>query len=223
MNNYLKFPSILLAVGFCNSGKTVSITYTIKTCQAWDFIIIISNTAEFNGDYEFLKDLGIKHRIYNASKITEILATIIKIQETNLKSGNIQNLLIVCDDVMGSLNNSDTFKKLASIFRHLKITIFMTTQYVSNSTTYIRELANYIFCFDQRTEASKKAVYMSYFNDIGTFNDFKKLFSGLKPFQFFFIDRVGKKRFKFMCPFEKKIDKPEESKEKKIFKQLEDF
>lgn len=204
MNNYLKFPCILLAVGFCNSGKTVALTYTIKTCDIFDFVIVISNTAEFNGDYDFLKELGIKHRIYNASKITETLDTVMKIQEKNLKAGNVANLLIICDDVMGSLNSNDTFKKLTSTFRHFKISLFISTQFVNNSTTYIRELANYIYCFDQRTEQSKKAIYMSYFNDVGTFNDFKKLFSGLKPYQFFFIDRVNKKRLKFICPFEKK-------------------
>ena len=202
MNEYLQFPSILLAVGFCNSGKTVSIRYTIKTCNCWDFIIVISNTAQFNGDYDFLKEKGIKHRIYGASDIGGIIEKVLKIQADNIKKGIKQNVLLVLDDIMGSLNTCDAFKKLTSTYRHMMLSLFITTQFCNNSTTYVRELANYVYCFDQRTEQSKKAIYSSYFSDVGTLAEFKKLFSGLKPFQFFFIDRIKKRRFKFICPFD---------------------
>ena len=203
MNSYIKFPCILLAVGFCNSGKSVAVRYTIKTAKEFDFIVVISNTAEFNGDYEFLKEVkGVGHRIYNGSKCNEILEMLMNIQEKNHKEGKKFRLAIVLDDVMGSLNTSDIFKRLTSTYRHFSITLMITTQFCNNSTTYIRELANYIYCFDQRTEQSKKAIYSSYFSDVGTFSDFKRLFAGLKPYQFFFIDRVKKQRFKMICPYD---------------------
>lgn len=202
MNEYVNCPCILLAVGFCNSGKTVSIRYTVKTCNNFDFIIVISNTAEFNGDYEYLKDLKIKHRIYNGSKCNEVIELLLKIQEENHKNNKKNKVLLICDDIMGSLNTSDTFKKLCSTYRHFNISLFITTQFCNNSTTYIRELANYVYCFDQRTEQSKKAIYSSYFSDVGSFAEFKKLFSGLKPYQFFFIDRVKKRRLKMICPYD---------------------
>lgn len=204
MNAFMKTPCILLCVGFCGGGKTVAITYTIKTLKAFDFVVVLSSTSEFNGDYDFLKDMpGVSSRIYNASNCNDMFAKIMKIQEIAKKKGDMKRVCIVCDDVMGVLSNSKVFAKLASTYRHFNISIFITTQFVNNSTTYIRELANYVFVFDQRTDQSRKAIHQSYFGDTGTFSQFKELFAGLKPYQFFFIDRPGKKRFKFLVPYEK--------------------
>lgn len=200
MNKYIQFPSILLAVGFCKSGKTYSIQYTIRTSPKFDFIIVVSNTAEFNSDYDYLKELNIPHRIYNTSIINEVMEYAMNTQESNRKKGIKVNVALIFDDVMGALNNNKTFQKLTSCFRHFYISVIVLTQYCNSQTTYIRELANYIYCFDQRTEQSKKAIYNSYFGDVGTFNDFKKIFTGLKPYQFFFIDRVLKNKTKMKCP-----------------------
>lgn len=206
----MKTPCILLCVGFCGGGKTVAITYTIKTLKAFDFVVVLSSTAEFNGDYDFLKQMpGVSSRIYNASNCNDMFKKIMSIQEESKKKGDMKRVCIVCDDVMGVLSNSKVFAKLASTYRHFNISIFITTQFVNNSTTYIRELANYVFVFDQRTDQSRKAIHQSYFGDTGTFGQFKELFAGLKPYQFFFIDRPGKKRFKFLVPYEKTEKEPE--------------
>jgi len=201
MNSYMQFPSIVLAVGYCASGKSTALKYTIQTIETFDFYIIISNTAQFNNDWDFIKSFERPFRIYNGSKINEIIHMVLAIQEKNLKAGKVSSVALVLDDILGSLNNSDIFKKLVSCYRHFKISVFMTTQFCNGSTTMVRELSSYIFCFDQRSEQSKKAIFQSYFNDVPTFNDFKKIFSGLKPFQFFFIDRVKKRRFKMLVPY----------------------
>lgn len=233
MNAFMKTPCILLCVGFCGGGKTVAITYTIKTLKAFDFVVVLSSTAEFNGDYDFLKEMpNVSSRIYNASNCNDMFAKIMKIQEESKKKGNMQRVCLVCDDVMGVLSNSKVFAKLASTYRHFNISIFITTQFVNNSTTYIRELANYVFVFDQRTDQSRKAIHQSYFGDTGTFGQFKELFAGLKPYQFFFIDRPGKKRFKFLVPYEKtpvlpkigeKAEKGEKTEKTKIKDEKEAF
>ncbi len=204
MDKYIKTPCILLAVGHCGSGKTVAMEYTIKTLKAFDFIVIISNTALFNNSYDFLKDMGINHRIYNGSNCDKIFKTIMKIQEF---SKDRKRVCICADDILGSLTNSKTFLKLASTYRHFNISLFLTSQYVSAQTTIIRELANYCFIFESRTDSSRKAIYQSYFGDCGTFIEFKKMFNTLKPYYFYFLDRPGKKRLKMTIPFvEKKND-----------------
>lgn len=200
MNKYQIFPSITLAVGYCNSGKTTSLKYTINTIDKFDFYVVISNTALFNGDWNFLAEFDRPYRIYDGSRISEIIELILKIQEENLKVGKVKTLCLILDDILGSLNNSDIFKKLVSCYRHFKISLFITTQFCNSSTTMIRELSSYIYVFDQRSEQSKKAIFQSYFNDISTFTLFKQTFAGLKPFQFFFIDRVKKRRFKMLVP-----------------------
>lgn len=204
----------MLCIGFCNSGKTYSIQYTIKTTKCFDFIIIISNTAEFTGDYAFLKDLGIGYRIYSASAINEVMKYVMDVQKKNLLEGNKINVAIIFDDVMGSLTNNKTFQVLASCFRHYLISIIISTQYCNTQTTYIRELANYVYCFNQRTERAKKSVYESFFGDIGHFNDFKRIMNNLEPYQFFFVDRILKKRIIMRCPSaENKKAEPKETKE----------
>lgn len=175
--------------------------YTIKTLKAFDFVVVVSNTALMNNDYNFLKEIGLDHRIYNASQCTKVFKMLMHIQEMSTEK---KRVCCVLDDCLGSLNNSKTFLKLASTYRHFNISLFMTTQFVNASMTYIRELANYVFVFDQRTDSSRKAIYQSYFGDCGTFTEFKRLFAGLKPYQFFFIDRPGKRRFKMIVPYKPK-------------------
>lgn len=214
MDKYIKLPSILLAIGHCHSGKTVAVQYTIKTLKAFDFIIVLSNTAMFNGDYDFLKKMGIDHRIYNGSQCDKVFKTVMKIQEFAIEK---KRVCIVCDDILGSLTNSKTFLKISSTYRHFNISLFLTSQFVNSQNTIIRELANYCFIFESRTDSSRKAIYQSYFGDCGTFTDFKRLFTGLKPYQFFFLDRPGKKRFKMIVPFiapeipQKLDEKPEKA------------
>lgn len=209
MDKYIKTPSIVLAVGHCGSGKTVAMQYTIKTLKAFDFVVVLSNTASMNGDYDFLKDIGLDHRIYNGSQCDKVFKTIMKIQEFSKEK---KRVAIVCDDILGSLTNSKTFLKLSSTYRHFNISLFLTSQYVSAQTTIIRELANYCFIFESRTDSSRKAIYQSYFGDCGTFVEFKKMFHTLKPYQFYFLDRPGKKRVKMMVPFfDKKVKEIEEN------------
>ncbi len=201
MNAYMIFPSITLAVGYPNAGKSTILRYTIQTVALFDFYIVISNTAEFTDDWKFLNDLNRPFRVYNGSKLTETLELILAIQERSLKLGKISTVALILDDILGSLNNSDVFKKLISCYRHFKISVFMSTQYCNASTTMARELSTYIFVFDQRSAMAKKSIYESYFQDCPTFNDFKRVFSGLKPYQCFFIDRVRKRRLKMIAPF----------------------
>lgn len=212
MDKYIKTSCILLAVGHCGSGKTVAMQYTIRTLNAFDFIVVLSNTAQFNRDYDFLKDMGLDHRIYNGSQCDKVFKLIMRIQEFSTEK---KRVCIICDDILGSLTNSKTFLKLASTYRHFNISLFLTSQYVSAQSTIIRELANYVYIYESRTDSSRKAIYQSYFGDCGTFIEFKKLISGLKAYQFFFIDRPGKRRFKMIVPFNavpKPRENPQESK-----------
>jgi len=200
MEKYINFPSILLAVGFCKSGKTYSVQYTLRTCKKFDMVIVVSATAQFTDDYKYLEEIGVKHKIYNTSKIEEIMTYLMNKQQEILKMGQVVEVALILDDCMGSLNDSKVFKKLTSCFRHFHISIIVLTQYCNNQTTYVRELANYIYCFDQRTEQSKKAIYNAYFGDVGSYKEFKTKFENIKPYQFWFIDRIKKYKTKLICP-----------------------
>lgn len=233
MNQFMKLPAIVLFTGHCASGKTVCVTYCIKSMKAFDFVVVLSSTASFNGDYDFLKDLpNVKSRIYNANCCEQMFEKIMNIQGEAKKKGSMDRVLLVLDDVAGILKNSKMFLRLASTYRHFNISIFITIQFISNGISNIKELANYVCMWDQRTKLAKKAAYESYFNDVGTYAEFNELFTGLKPYQFFFIDRPGKKRMKFLVPYEKtpvlpkigeKAEKGEKTEKTKIKDEKEAF
>jgi hypothetical protein len=203
MEKYIQTPCILLAVGYCKSGKSYSVKYTIKTIKRFDFVIVISTTAEFNNEYEYLKEMGISSRIYNTSKLNETMQKMMEIQNNAIKSGKKPNICLILDDCMGALKNNSTFQRLISCYRHYNISIFILTQYCVSQATFVRELCNYVYIFNQRTERSKKIVYENFFNDIESYEAFKKKFAELKEYEFFFIDRVNQERFIMKCPSDK--------------------
>ncbi len=225
MHNYIKkLPAILLAVGHCGSGKSVAVRYTIESLNTFEFVVVVSNTAAFNNDYDFLKTLNINHRIYNAMNCDRIIETVMNIQERSIKENQApKKCLLVFDDILGSLSNSKTFTKLITTYRHFNISIFLTAQFVKSSFTTIRELSSYILVFTQNSQDALKGVYESYFSDIGTFSKFKEYFAGLKEYQFFFVDRPGKKRFKMRINLERKQEPEENPLDKKKREFLEKF
>ena len=86
-----------------------------------------------------------------------------KIQKRNREKNNPCNVLLIFDDIFGSINNSKVFKDLVSTYRHYNISIIFSAQYVSGSVTYLREISNYIILFNQRTQSALKLAYESYF------------------------------------------------------------
>jgi hypothetical protein len=61
----------------------------------YDAIILFSETAELNQDYNFIE----KSFIYKTSEIEDKLNKILKIQLNNIKKNKKVNLLIILDDV----------------------------------------------------------------------------------------------------------------------------
>ena len=87
----------LLASKRC-SGKSVLVRNIIKhllDLYSYSAIILFSETAELNEDYNFID----KCFIYKTNQIEEKLNKILKIQLNNIKKGKNINLLIILDDV----------------------------------------------------------------------------------------------------------------------------
>lgn len=202
MDNYIKLPFILNVAGGCGSGKSYFIQYLIKTLPGFDCIVVISNTAGFTQDYEFLKEMGIKFFIFNSLDAEVKIKTLMALQKKNRLSNTIKNVLLIFDDIFGSIKDSKCFKDLASTFRHYRISIIFSAQYISASATYLREISNYIIIFSQKTTNALKLCYENYFvEDYENFNSFKVgFFKKLKKYHFYFIDRILGKKFIMVCP-----------------------
>lgn len=203
MNNYIKLPFILNINGFCGSGKSYFINYFIKSFKSeFSCIIIFSNTANFTQDYEFLNNENIKHFIFGSLDVDEKIQMTMNIQKKNRLNNNPAKVLIIFDDIFGSINNSKIFKNLITTYRHYNISIIFSAQYVSGAQTYLREISNFVILFNQRTQNALKLCYENYFADTyDTYTDFKTHFvNKLKNFHFYFIDRINNKKYIMVCP-----------------------
>lgn len=203
MNKYIKLPFILNVNGFCGSGKSYFIKYLVK-CLRNEFgcVIVFSNTANFTNDYDFLKEIELKHFIFGSLDVEEKIKKIMEIQKKNRANNNPVNVLIIFDDIFGNVKDNKIFKDLVSTFRHYRINIIFSSQYISGTATYLREISNYIIIFNQRTQNALKLTFENYFADTyENFNQFKADFvKKLQKYHFYFIDRITNTKYIMVCP-----------------------
>jgi ABC-type dipeptide/oligopeptide/nickel transport system ATPase component len=206
MNNYIKLPFIVNIAGHCGSGKSYFISYLVKSLKKdFNCITVFSNTAQFTEDYNFLKDLetgDLKTFVFSSLHAEDAIKKIMAIQKANRQKNLKRNVLIIFDDIFGSIKDSKTFKDLISTFRHYNISIAFSAQYITACATYLREISNYIVIFHQRTQNALKICYENYFiADYETFAAFKQNFSKkLQKFYFYFIDRINDTKTVMVCP-----------------------
>lgn len=203
MNNYIKTPFIMSVNGFCGSGKSYFISYLVRSLKdEYDCIIVFSNTANFTNDYDFLDTSGLKNFIFTSLDAEEKIKQIMGIQKKNRLSDKQRNVLIIFDDILGSIKDNKCFKDLISTFRHYRISIIFSVQYISASATYLREISQYIVIFNQRTNNALKLCYENYFADTyENFSSFKLDFcKKLQNYNFYFIDRISNNKYIMKCP-----------------------
>lgn len=191
--------SITTLLGSPNAGKSYLIKYMISRDKKYfDYIIIISNTANFNNEYKYLSKLGKPYKICNAMNVDDKLKIIMKKQKKYRQNGVKSRILLVFDDIMGIVKDSKQIKVLMSMYRHYNITVLFTSQYIAQVPSYCRELSTYIILFKQRTERGLRLAYESYFQDINTFREFKALMKNkLQNHRFYVVDR--KKQTRYIC------------------------
>jgi len=188
-------------LGSCGAGKTVLCKYIISYFEdKFDFVFVITSTG-FNGQYDFLDTLSLKNKVMNTIDFDKKIAFIMKKQKAYIDSGIKPSILIVFDDVMGSIKTSKKIKLLISTFRHYNINIIFISQYANAISTELRELCFYSCVFNQFTERSLKAVNESYFAHMN-FKDFKMFINKKlsKPYTFMFVDRIKKKNSIMKAP-----------------------
>ena len=155
----IKQHSFILICSKRASGKTVLNIDLIKNLldkYEYNNVILFSQTAQFNKDYDFLdRDL-----IFKCDDMDDKLSKILKIQERNIKNHKIINLLIILDDVQIH-KKSKILVDLSTLGRHFKITCICSVQYpktLINSS--IRNNLDYII-FSDLGEMALKAIYES--------------------------------------------------------------
>ena len=140
--------------GVRRSGKTVCTQALLKgpLHKRFHHTILISGTLELHDQKEYFPTIPKSHR-YTDGQLSEVLHRVIEIQEQAIKKnrGKAKDILIVADDVLdGStrVKNSKALTKLATLGRHLKVSVVMLVQHlVSGCNTAVRANADLLFVF----------------------------------------------------------------------------
>ena len=182
----LKQHSFILIASKRASGKTVLIRNILKYLldkYEYDFIILFSDTAKFNGDYKFIDE----KLIFKTDELEDKIGRLLKIQEKNITNDKIVNGLILLDDVKIHAKSKELIN-LSSMGRHFKITVVISIQYPKQLiSSAIRNNLDYIF-YSDLGELALRAIYESIhipysFKDFQRFTD-----DNNNNYQFIFYD-----------------------------------
>ena len=204
MHKFIKTPCNITVSGSNGSGKSHFIKYLITSFmnsdRKFDVIIIFSNTAGFNGDYDDVT--GAKKFIFSPIYYEDVLRFVMKTQAINKKNGIERQVLMIFDDICGSIKDSKTMKMLMTQNRHFYCTIIFAVQYINLTPPYLREVSYYDIIFELKSENSLKSCYNNYFiGDFDNFADFKKkIVNLLQKHQFLFADRITHTKKIMICP-----------------------
>lgn len=133
------------------SGKTFTLRDILNKCKhKFDDVILISNTSEFNVDYDYIPD----DKKFKTDKMNSIIEDIKNKQKELLKKKKkMMEYLIIFDDILDddsvSKRNSNVINDLATLGRHLNLSCVVLTQSFIKLSTIAR--ANCDFCFMSRS------------------------------------------------------------------------
>lgn len=157
----VKTPSFFLLSASPASGKTSMIKYLIyilSKANRFSAGFVFTNTG-FNGDFSFLPQKAVS--AYNEEKLKSIM----RYQREGVNDGTAKNIFIVLDDVLGSINwSSNLWTGIISTYRHYKITLFVSTQYIYRVPPLIRACASYAFVFAPKEGRTVKALHETFGN-----------------------------------------------------------
>lgn len=164
----IKIPlhAFILLIAKRRAGKSILAKDLIKKiCDDYniDYICVFSNTARFNGDYDFVK----KNCIFEFKDCQTKLDKIIKYQIQKKKSGkNVPNAIIVIDDPT-IYKKCNPIIDIASYGRHINIFLIISCQHAKEIiTTSIRNNLDLVFFNDinfTNAEAIYKCMHVNFY------------------------------------------------------------
>jgi hypothetical protein len=183
-----KTPQCFLLVGKPSSGKSVTaknLLYEyLKDGGYYKFGIVVSPTAKFSGDFDFLPDSSIWSK-YEEAKVLGYVAKLAQYRKDHNNKLPPPSFLLF-DDCLGSINfYSPEFSNFLACYRHYNLSIYFVSQYLSGfgSSTLLREICTAGFIFTTQFENSLKVLYKAFGGIIGDYDIFKAL-----------VQRVGEQK-----------------------------
>lgn len=201
-------PAITLLAASPGSGKSYCIrwmVYELFRRKKFDYGIVWSPTAH-TGAYDYMpknvypiftlkRSRASKDEPYEYRN--EELDLVMEYQRKNPKS----RAFLIFDDCLGSVKwQSQQMLNLITTYRHLRLTIFIATQYMYQIPPFIRECSKFAVIFDQVQRRSIKAVYETFFGTMEEHELRRWLEQYCQDYHFILVDMTkGKKgRYKVM-------------------------
>jgi hypothetical protein len=166
-------PNVYCFIGKPKSGKSYMIKSLIKQLSeakyfAWGVCITSTN---FTDDYNYIPKESLWE--YDESRLAKYVT---HLQEMTTEKKIHPNFMIL-DDLLGKINTSTPFWiNFLSTFRKTQTSLFFASQYLQakgGSSTLMREIADFSFCFRTMQLNSIKGLYNAFGQMFDTEDKFK--------------------------------------------------
>jgi hypothetical protein len=174
-----KTPQCMMFVGKPSSGKSFAvknILYRYLKEGYYKFGIVVSPTANFSGDFDFLPQSSIWSK-YDEARVLKYVGKLAEYRQQHNNQLPPPSFLLF-DDCLGQINfYSPEFSNFLACFRHYNLSIYFVSQYLSGfgSSTLLREITTASFIFQTQFENSLKVLYKAFGGILGDYDSFKDL------------------------------------------------
>jgi energy-coupling factor transporter ATP-binding protein EcfA2 len=166
----IKKHRIVLAVGRRGSGKSsllMDMLYNLH--ERYDYCLAMCPTMESAG---MLRECMPESCVYNRFSQAK-LETLVQTARELAGAGKEKNFLLVLDDVLydKSICRSQAFRFLFLNGRHVRISVFITAQYVIDMPPDLRSNVDYVFSMKEPMLGNRVKLHRNFFG-ILSFDDF---------------------------------------------------
>lgn len=192
----IEIPSLILINAPQGSGKSHLIRYIMwMNRKKFDVGLVFCNTFFEDDSFDYIDK---KNKLIHPEYDEKVLKNLMKIQAEKKEEGETTNAFVIFDDCIDAKQfQSPVLKNLCTQLRHYNITVIFSTQYANIIPTWMRANAMTVIMFKTDTESNLRALYESYGQSFGTFNDFKSyFFQNLGDYKFIYYNK--KDPFKIM-------------------------
>jgi hypothetical protein len=190
-----KIPSINLFCAAPGFGKSYLIKYLIyRIGNKLSHGMVFCPTA-FNGGYDYINKKYI-HQTYS----DEALRKFMLLQKALVENGTPRDAFLIFDDCLGSIkfHGNKLIEKLFTSYRHYRITILMSTQYIYRIPPVYRECCSNAFIFAQDNERSVKAIYETFMLSLKSWkNTYDFITNNTKDFHYIRVQKNPNQPIKY--------------------------
>lgn len=215
-----KIPFLSACIAKRESGKTFLTKYLVKYWidnDMFDEVMAFTNTNILNKEYDYLKKKFVFNR-YDETKMKNIMELQKKqILKHGKESEKVKNILIIMDDVIGSLDSySDTVREIITQGRHYKISLILNIQISKKEfSTDFRKNTDYFILGYNGKDTFKQLYDELEFN--GSLSDFIK-FMHTNTIDYNFVIYINRVMKSYEVEKRYKLIKADENDELKKFK-----